>query len=114
MNQSELIVELQECENLIFCSHDAGGAELLSSFIVAKRLSGKFLVSGPASKVFQSKNLLSENNQIAFLQADASIILSSTGTTDFEFSNMLAGLKYGAKVISNDAELYSSVILTLI
>lgn len=100
MNQSELLKKLQECHNLVFCSHDAGGAELLSSFIVANSLSGKFLVSGPATKVFRSKNLISETNQIAFLQADASIILSSTGTTDFEYSNMLAGMKNGAKVIA--------------
>jgi hypothetical protein len=100
VNKSELIKELQECQNLVFCSHDAGGAELLSSFIVANNLLGKFLVSGPATKVFQSKNLLSEVNQLTFLQADASIILSSTGTTDFEYSNMLAGSKNGAKVIA--------------
>jgi len=33
-------------------SHDAGGAELLSSFIVANELTGKFLLSGPAIKIF--------------------------------------------------------------
>ncbi len=100
MNQSELLIELQKCENLVFCSHDAGGAELLSSFIVANNLSGKYLVSGPATKIFQSKNLLSEKNQINVLQANTSIILSATGTTDFEYSNMSAGLKSGAKVIA--------------
>ncbi len=100
MNQSELLIELQECKNLVFCSHDAGGAELLSSFIVANSLSGKYLVSGPATRIFQSKNLLSEENQMTFLQANTSIILSSTGTTDFEYSNMSAGLKGGAKVIA--------------
>jgi len=100
VNQSELLIELQKCENLVFCSHDAGGAELLSSFIVANNLSGKFLVSGPATSVFQSKKLLSEKNQTTFLQVDTSIILSSTGTTDFEYSNMSDGLKNGAKVIA--------------
>jgi hypothetical protein len=100
VKQLELVEKLQECKNLVFCSHDAGGAELLSSFIVANSLSGKYLVSGPATKIFQSKNLLSEKNQITFLQANTSIILSSTGTTDFEYSNMSAGLKSGAKVIA--------------
>ncbi len=100
MNQSELLIELQKCENLIFCSHDAGGAELLSSFIVANSLSGEYLVSGPATKIFQSKNLLSKKNQTTFLKADTSIILSSTGTTNFEYSNMSDGLKIGAKVIA--------------
>lgn len=100
MNQSELVEQLQECKNLVFCSHDVGGAELLSSFIVANSLSGKYLVSGPATRIFQSKKLLSEKNQITFLQANTSIILSSTGTTDFEYSNMSAGLKSGAKVIA--------------
>jgi len=100
VNQSELLIELQKCENLVFCSHDAGGAELLSSFIVANNLSGKFLVSGPATSVFQSKKLLSEKNQTTFLQVDTSIILSSTGTTDFEYSNMSDGLKNGVKVIA--------------
>lgn len=100
MNQSELVEKLQECKTLVFCSHDAGGAELLSSFIVANSLSGKYLVSGPATRIFQSKNLLSEKNQITFLQANTSIILSSTGTTDFEYSIMSDGLKIGAKVIA--------------
>lgn len=98
VNQSDLIKELQECRNLIFCSHDAGGAELLSSFIVANKLTGKFLLSGPAIKIFQSKNLPIKENQISSLKVETSILFSSTGTTDFEYSNMSFARQLDAKV----------------
>lgn len=88
VNESELIKELQECKNLVFCSHDAGGAELLSSFIVANKLTGKFLLSGPAIKVFHSKDLPIDENQIDALKAETSILFSSTGTTDFEYASI--------------------------
>ena len=98
MNQSDLIKELQECRNLVFCSNDAGGAELLSSFIVANKLIGKFLLSGPAIKIFQSKNLPIAENQISALNAETSILFSSTGTTDFEYSTMSIARQSDTKV----------------
>lgn len=98
VNQSDLIKELQECRNLVFCSHDAGGAELLSSFIVANKLIGKFLLSGPAIKIFQSKNLPIAENQISALKAETSILFSSTGTTDFEYSTMSIARQSDTKV----------------
>lgn len=100
MNQLDLIKELQECSNLVFCSHDAGGAELLSSFIVANKLTGKFLLFGPAIKIFQSKNLPIEENQISALKAETSILFSSTGTTDFEYSTMSIARQLDAKVFA--------------
>ena len=98
MNQSDLIKELQECRNLVFCSHDAGGAELLSSFIVANKLTGKFLLSGPAIKIFHSKDLPIEENQISALKVETSTLFSSTGTTDFEYFNMSFARQLDAKV----------------
>ena len=100
MNKSELIEKLQSCDELVFCSHDAGGAELLSSFIIANNLSGKYLLSGPAIKIFNSKDLLSSDNQVATLQTKTSILLSSTGTTDFEYSHMFKGIELSTKVIA--------------
>lgn len=97
VNESELIKELQECKNLVFCSHDAGGAELLSSFIVANELTGKFLLSGPAIKVFHSKDLPIDENQIDSLKAETLILFSSTGTTDFEYANMSIARKLDAR-----------------
>jgi hypothetical protein len=98
VNHTELIEELQECKKLVFCSHDAGGAELLSSFIAANKLTGKFLLSGPAIKIFHSKNLLSDENQITTFEAETLILLSSTGTTDFEYSSMLIARQLDARV----------------
>ena len=98
VNQTELVKELQECKNLVFCSHDAGGAELLSSFIVANELTGKFLLSGPAIKIFYSKNLPIDENQINTLKAETSILFSSTGNTNFEYSSLSFARQLGARV----------------
>ena len=44
-------------KKLLIVSHDAGGAEILSSYLIAKKIKGDFILSGPAKKIFKEKNL---------------------------------------------------------
>ena len=44
-------------KKLLIVSHDAGGAEILSSYLIEKKIKGDFILSGPAKKIFKEKNL---------------------------------------------------------
>jgi len=41
--------------NILVVSHDAGGAQILSSYIKKKNLNCHYLLSGPATEIFRSK-----------------------------------------------------------
>ena len=82
MNQIEVIKLLQGRNNVAFCAHDAGGAEVLSSFINKNGLTGSYLVSGPAQQIFAKKIKDYEQCKITEFDPDTKMLVSATGTTD--------------------------------
>ncbi len=67
-------------------SHDAGGAEILSSFVRRQRLRPLFVLDGPAQKVFERKldNVATASLSDAFAQADM-LLCSTSWQSDLEF-----------------------------
>ncbi len=58
----EMSIQRQECPTICICSHDAGGAEILSSYVQQYGLKPIYALEGPALKIFQRK-LGAINNQ---------------------------------------------------
>ena len=97
----DLQSQLTKNDQIVVCSHDAGGAEVLSSYIREHQIGARFLISGPAIPIFSRKFKLTPENTIAVLPQDFEILLSSTGwQTDFEFKAMQLALLNGKRVIA--------------
>ncbi len=47
--------KMRETEICLLVAHDAGGAEMLASYVVQHKLNCRFVLEGPALKVFQRK-----------------------------------------------------------
>ena len=96
---SELIELIRAKKNIVVCSNDAGGAEVLSSFIAANGIIAKFLLCGPAIEIFARKLEVSDL-LITELPPECDLLLASTGwSTDFEFNTMFEAANNGAQVI---------------
>lgn len=68
-------------------AHDAGGAEVLSSYVRRRRLNCRFSLSGPARKVFERKLGMCEIVSVAAAVQDCVRLLCSTSwQSDFELS----------------------------
>ncbi len=98
LNQIEVIKLLQGRNKVTFCAHDAGGAEVLSSFINKNSLTGSYLVSGPAQQIFAKKINDYEQCKLTEFDPDTKMLVSTTGTTDFEFNIMLQANAKNAEV----------------
>ena len=93
--------QLTKSNQIVVCSHDAGGAEVLSSYIREHQLNAKFFISGPAIPIFSRKFKLTPENTLDVLPQDFEILLSSTGwQTDFEFDAMKDALLERKRVIA--------------
>ena len=65
-------------------SHDAGGAELLSSYVKNVKNKYFFCLSGPAIKIFRKKLHKFTNRKLSFCLKKCNEIVASTGETNFE------------------------------
>jgi hypothetical protein len=93
--------QLRDKSQIIVCSHDAGGAEVLSSYVREHQIDARFLISGPAIPIFSRKCNLTPENTLDILPQDFEILLSSTGwQTDFEFKAMQIALLSEKRVIA--------------
>lgn len=77
-------------------SHDAGGAEILSSFVRRQGLLPLFVLDGPAKKIFKRKlgNLVTSHLHDALLKADM-LICSTSWQSDLEFEAIERGKSLG-------------------
>lgn len=65
-------------KNIGVCSHDSGSANVINSLIKRKRIKPKkYFIDGPAKIIFNKKK--NTNNKL-----DIDILISGTGTSDFE------------------------------
>lgn len=78
-------------------SHDAGGANVLHSFLQAHNLRPHLLLTnGPATKIFESTHI--DKNKKIYKQKE--VILASTGwQTDFEIRHISSAVASGKRVI---------------
>ncbi len=92
--------ELTSCLSnsfLTVVSHDAGGANVLHSFLQAHNLRpNQLLTNGPATQIFKSIQSNNPNN----LNKQEEVILASTGwQTDFEIKHISSAVDLGKRVI---------------
>jgi hypothetical protein len=82
----------------IIC-HDAGGAEIISSLLLAEKLNYKVYLEGPAIKVFKEKKVNSENTELNKLIEESDIfILGTSWQSDLEY-NVINLIKNNNKYI---------------
>jgi hypothetical protein len=82
-------------------AHDAGGAELLSSYVIhQKEMQFFFALSGPAIKIFNRKLGLIKNNTIEEAVSKSNIIFCGTGWSRFELKGLIAASKLNKKTIA--------------
>lgn len=82
-------------------SHDAGGAEVLSSYVRQEQLSALFVLAGPAKTIFKRKlgDLPETNLEEAIKEAE--YVLAGTGwQSDLEYEAISLSKVYGKKCIS--------------
>lgn len=87
--------------NMLVVAYDAGGAELLSSYMKSENISCPVVVDGPAKTIFSKKlpNLVFNTLEEALKKADW--ILSGTGwQTDFEFRAMKMARSEGKTIVA--------------
>lgn len=65
-------------------SHDAGGAEILSSYVKNIKNQYLFCLSGPAIDIFNKKINKLINRNLNFCLKNCNEVIASTGVTDFE------------------------------
>lgn len=94
--QSELTSRLSD-SFLTVISHDAGGANVLHSFLQAHNLRpNQLLTDGPAAQIFKSMEIKNGNN----VSKQNEVILASTGwQTDFEIKHISSAVALGKRVI---------------
>ena len=82
-------------------AHDAGGAELLSSYVIhQKEMQFIFALSGPAIKIFNRKLGLIKNNTIEEAVSKSNIIFCGTGWSKFELKGLITASKLNKKSIA--------------
>jgi hypothetical protein len=82
--------------------HDAGGAEIISSYISLNNISAKYCLSGPAIKVFERKfGTIKNNYLLADMISDVDWLLCGTSwQSNLEWNAIQQAKKQKKKVIS--------------
>jgi len=81
--------------------HDAGGAEIVSSYIKSKDLKASYCVQGPAKDIFMKKLGLIDNKSLYDLVNDSNLIITGTSWgSDIEFNAIELAKKLNKKIVS--------------
>ena len=109
-------------------AHDAGGAEVLSSYIIKKKIECYFVLGGPATKIFKKKfNKIKIENFKNIMHKVTHIICSSSYNSDLEYNILNKAIKkklfttvimdhwhsYKERLTRNNITLSPNEILTL-
>jgi hypothetical protein len=86
---------------LCVVSHDAGGAEIISSYILQHHISCNFVLSGPAIKIFQRKIGIINNQTLndAIKKSDW-ILCGTSWQSDLEWNAFEIAKSYGKKTVA--------------
>ena len=88
-------------DNVAIVSHDAGGAEVLSSWLNQQKIKARVVAEGPAKNIFERKcgKVIFEPVNQALENSDW--VLSGTGwQTDFELNAIRLGKNLGKKTVA--------------
>lgn len=87
---------MSEQHRLVIVSHDAGGAEILSSYVRRNKLNPLYVLEGPSRKIFERKVGVIQTLPLeqALLQA-SSILCSTSWQSDLEFNAIKLAKKLG-------------------
>ncbi len=81
--------------------HDAGGAEIISSYILQNNITAKYCLEGPAVKVFKRNLGDIENNSLFDVVNDVSWILCGTSwQSSLEWQAIQEAKRHGKKTVS--------------
>ena len=81
--------------------HDAGGAEIVSSYIIQNNIVAKYCLEGPAINVFERRLGNIENNSLSDMVGDVSWVLCGTSwQSNLEWNVIQEAKKQGKKVVS--------------
>ena len=81
--------------------HDAGGAEIVSSYISLNDITAKYCLSGPAIKVFERKFGTIKNSSLVDMIDDVDWLLCGTSwQSSLEWNAIQKAKKQGKKIIS--------------
>lgn len=98
---SEIMEIITQSKSIVACSNDAGGAEVLSSFLENNKIDARYIVDGPATNIYIKKFVDFKYRRVKDLPLDADLLLSSTGwSTNFEFDIIEHALSSGRRVIA--------------
>lgn len=97
-----LLENLVNNKNLIICSHDAGGANILASYLLINKLKDKckFLLSGPAVKIYNDILGEIQNHQHELSENDKILITSTSGESNSERAMIKQARDLGVITIS--------------
>ncbi|MDB0053298.1 hypothetical protein N9E95_00065 [Alphaproteobacteria bacterium] len=81
--------------------HDAGGAEIVSSYVLLKNIKVKYCLEGPAIRVFERKLGNLKNNSLLDMINDVDWLLCGTGwQSNLEWNVIQEAKKHKKKVVS--------------
>jgi len=86
---------------IVICSHDAGGAEVLSSYVRQQKLDCLYVVEGPARKIFERK--LGSIEVLPLEEAirqSASILCGTSWQSDLEFEAIKLARSLGKRSVA--------------
>jgi hypothetical protein len=91
-------------ENILIVAHDAGGAEIVSSYVRQNPSNGyQYLLDGPAVNIFQKKlgNIkINQTHDESFVKGFDSIITGQSWASDLEKKIIQAAKRAGIKVVT--------------
>lgn len=82
-------------------AHDAGGAEVLSSYVARQRVSCKFVLEGPALKIFERKlGTIALTPLQGAIEACNSLLCGTSGKSELEWRAIAAATEAGKPAIA--------------
>ena len=80
--------------------HDAGGAEIVSSYILLNNIKAKYCLKGPAIRVFERKFGTIKNNSLIDLVNESSWLLSGTSwQSNLEYNAIRESIKQDKRIV---------------
>jgi len=87
---------------ILVVSHDAGGAEILASWVRQEKINAKYLLTGPAVEIFRRKlgKIKIEDNATESILAADWVITGTSWSSDLEREIIAESKDVGKKVVS--------------
>ena len=87
-------------KKILVVSHDAGAAELISSWLKKKKISFSGSISGPAKKIFSRKKLHYNKKNLKKAVRESDLVVTGTGwSSKNEINSLIEAKKYKKKII---------------